>query len=95
MTQSHDRDIRQLEEQWMESDVNREGGTIQDTQFNSVPIANYKHNRDLLIGICIGFCLGVFGLLLMRMNGLFNKRQKMSVFAGIIVNIMFNLVRGF
>lgn len=95
MTQSHDRDIRQLEEQWMESDVNREGGTFQDTQFNSVPIANYKHNRDLLIGICIGFCLGVFGLLLMRMNGLFNKRQKMSVFAGIIVNIMFNLVRGF
>lgn len=95
MSQTQNRDIRQLEEQWMESDVNRDGGATHDTQFNSVPIANYKHNRDLLIGICVGFCLGVFGLLLMRMNGLFNKRQKMSIFAGIILNIMFNLVRGF
>lgn len=92
------RDIRQLEEQWMESGANNgtnDGNAVDDDRFNSIPIANFKHNRDLLIGICIGFCLGLFGLLLMKMDGLFNKRQKMSIFAGIIVNFMFNIVRGF
>lgn len=95
MANNQQRDIRQLEEQWMESDARNNTNGLTAGGFNSVPIANYKHNRDLLIGICIGFFLGVFGLLLMKMNGLFNKRQKMSIFAGIIVNIMFNIVRKF
>lgn len=96
MANNQPRDLRQLEEQWMESDArNSDTNGLTQGGFNSVPIANYKHNRDLLIGICIGFFLGVFGLLLMKMNGLFNKRQKMSIFAGIIVNIMFNIVRSF
>ncbi|QLQ81464.1 hypothetical protein HG537_0F02250 [Torulaspora globosa] len=96
MANNQPRDLRQLEEQWMESDARNNDLNVPGAGgFNSAPIANYKHNRDLLIGICIGFFLGVFGLLLMKMNGLFNKRQKMSIFAGIIVNIMFNIVRSF
>lgn len=92
-------DIRQLEEQWMESG----NGTTQENgagngnedRFNSVPIANIKHNKDLLLGICVGFFFGVFGILLMKFDGLFNRRQKMAIFAGVIVNVMFCLVRGF
>lgn len=87
-------DIRQLEEQWMETGVNN-GAALDDNRFNSIPVANFKHNKDLLIGICVGFIFGIFGLLLMKLDGLFNKRQKMSIIAGILLNIMFNLVRGF
>lgn len=73
---------------------NGAGGGNED-RFNSVPIANIKHNKDLLLGICVGFFFGVFGILLMKFDGLFNRRQKMAIFAGVIVNVMFCLVRGF
>ncbi|EJS41562.1 YOR223W [Saccharomyces arboricola H-6] len=104
LTQSGNRDdethdIRQLEEQWMESGngTTQGNGTGNDNEdrFNSVPIANIKHNKDLLLGICVGFFFGVFGILLMKFSGLFNRRQKMAIFAGVIVNVMFCLVRGF
>ena len=82
-------DIRELEEQWMENGVGDN-----DERFNSVPIANYQHNKDLLIGITVGFCFGIFSIILMKFDGLFNRRQKMSMFAGIIVNMIFCLFRG-
>lgn len=103
------RDIRQLEEMWMESGAaptdtttapnwtNAVGDERNDAEdrFNSIPATNIKHNRDLLIGITTGFCLGVFALLLMRNEGLFNKRQRMSIIIGVGTNILFCLVRGF
>ena len=89
-------DIRQLEEQWMESGTERPGGAVaEDERFNAMPTANFRHNRDLLVGISVGFFLGLFGLLLMKCEGLFSKRQKMALVAGIMVNILFNAVRGF
>ncbi|CCC68221.1 hypothetical protein NCAS_0B01370 [Naumovozyma castellii] len=96
-------DIRQLEEQWMESGghgpTNENGmannNVFDDDRFNSIPITNLKHNKDLLIGIFIGFCFGIFAFILMNIDGLLNKRQRMSMFAGIIVNILFCLFRGF
>lgn len=93
----NDNDIRELEEQWMETGVNTENGNINTNTdaFGSIPIANFKYNTDLLIGITVGFCLGIFGFLLMKIDGLFNKRQKMSLVAGMLINIMFCLVRGF
>lgn len=83
------RDIRQLEEQWMES------GASDEDQFNSVPIADYKRNRDLLIGLIIGCLLGIFSLLLLKQEGLFSKRQKMAIVAGLLVNLFFGLIRQF
>lgn len=80
--------IRELEEQWMENGVGDN-----DDRFNSIPNANFKHNIDLLIGISVGFTFGVFSLILMKFDGLFNKRQKMSIFAGLIVNIIFSFLR--
>lgn len=76
---------RELEERWMENDVRADGN---DEQFNSIPIGNYKHNVDLLIGITIGFVLGIFSLILIRQEGLFNRRQLMAIYAGIMVNIV-------
>lgn len=80
--------IRELEEQWMENGV-----ADNDDRFNSIPNANFKHNIDLLIGISVGFTFGVFSLILMKFDGLFNKRQKMSIFAGLIVNVIFSFLR--
>ncbi|CCH63036.1 hypothetical protein TBLA_0J00360 [Henningerozyma blattae CBS 6284] len=94
-------DIRQLEEQWMNQGTSNGtdamGNPIntEDDRFNSVPIANYKQNRDLLIGLCIGLSLGLFALLLLRYEGLFNTRQKMAIWAGVIGNIVFSFARGF
>ncbi|GCF00573.1 hypothetical protein ZYGM_002849 [Zygosaccharomyces mellis] len=91
-----DNDIRQLEEQWMESGTERPGEAVyEDERFNAMPTANFRHNRDLLVGICVGFFLGLFGLLLMKTEGLFSRRQKMAIVAGVMVNVMFNVVRGF
>lgn len=75
-------DNRELEDQWMDTGVS-----------NSVPIANRSHNVDLLIGLSVGFLTGVFGLLLMRTEGLFSRRQRMAIFAGVITNLLFALMR--
>lgn len=83
MPNQQQRDIRQLEEQWMETGVNDPQGQ----QFNSIGIANWKSNMDLLIGLSIGSLLGVFSLLLLKQQGLFSQRQKMSIVAGLIFNI--------
>lgn len=85
---NNETNIRELEEQWMENGV-----ADNDDRFNSIPNANFKHNIDLLIGITVGFTFGVFGLILMKFDGLFNKRQKMSIFAGLIVNVIFSFLR--
>lgn len=77
--------VRELEERWMENDVRDDGA---DEQFNSIPIGNFKHNIDLLIGITIGFTLGIFSLILIRQEGLFNRRQSMAIYAGIMINIV-------
>lgn len=77
--------VRELEERWMENDVRDDGA---DEQFNSVPIGNFKHNIDLLIGVTIGFTLGMFSLILIRQDGLFNRRQLMAIYAGVMINIV-------
>lgn len=82
--------VRELEERWMENDVRDDGA---DEQFNSIPIGNFKHNIDLLIGITIGFTLGIFSLILIRQDGLFNRRQLMAVYAGIMINIVVCLTK--
>ncbi|AMD19783.1 HCL368Cp [Eremothecium sinecaudum] len=79
-------DIRQLEEQWIETGATEQGG-----QFNSIPIANYKYNMDLLAGLVIGCLLGVFSILLMKHEGLFSRRQKMAVVVGVMINITFGV----
>lgn len=86
METNDNRDIRQLEERWMETGVND-----QQNEFNSVPSANFRNNKDLLIGLTIGFVLGGFTILLIKQEGLFNKRQKMAIFVGILFNITFGI----
>lgn len=107
--ESRGRDIRQLEEMWMESGaapadtangpnwgeaLGEERNEMED-RFNSIPTTNIKHNRDILFGMMIGFCLGIFALLLMRNEGLFSKKQKVYIIVGVGTNILFCLARAF
>lgn len=83
------RDIRQLEERWIDSSVN------EHDEFNATN-AGSSHlggNEDLLIGILIGCLLGVLSLFLLKEEQLFSKRQRMAIVAGFIVNFSFALVR--
>ncbi|AAS51336.1 ACR110Wp [Eremothecium gossypii ATCC 10895] len=79
-------DLRQLEEQWIET-----GATEQGAQLSSIPTANYRYNMDLLIGLMVGCLFGVFSILLLKQGELFTKRQKMAVFAGIVANVIFGM----
>ncbi|CCE63808.1 hypothetical protein TPHA_0F03270 [Tetrapisispora phaffii CBS 4417] len=90
-------DIRELEEQWMDTGVNRSpnGNGVNDPNadnlFNSVSTANLKHSTDILLGLTVGYTLGLFGLLLMKVDKIFNRRQKMAIVSGVFINMMFTL----
>lgn len=87
--QGDNNDIRQLEEQWIET-----GATDQNGQFDNLPISNYNYNKDLLIGLVVGCLLGVFSILLLKYGGLFSKRQKLGILVGLVFNVAFG-VRNF
>lgn len=52
-------------------------------------------HKDLFVGVCIGFFLGVFAVLLLSMDiqGVFNKRTRMAIVSGVIVNISFGILK--
>lgn len=52
-------------------------------------------HKELFLGVCVGFFLGVFSLFLMTMDigGVFNKRTKMAVVSGVIVNLSFGVLK--
>lgn len=81
-------DIRQLEERWIDSSVNQEVDEFQQASGSLM-----GGNEELLIGVLVGCLLGVFSVLLLREDKLFTRRQKMAVFAGLVVNFSFALVR--
>lgn len=92
LPQGENNDLRQLEERWIDSSVNHEvddfnmatagtGGSVMDG------------NADLLLGVLIGCLLGVLSVFVLLGGKLFTKRQKMSIFAGLVINFCFAIVR--
>ncbi|CUM62887.1 uncharacterized protein PRCAT00000446001 [Priceomyces carsonii] len=97
---------RQLEERWIESTMSgtpnrqeppnaateeREDGTPQPL----VDLDDANANEDLLIGLLVGIFLGVVSLIfLVADDTIFNKRQRMSIIAGVFINFSFAIVRG-
>ncbi len=69
-----------------------QNGSNQNGGFVTRPINIHK---DLFVGVCIGFFLGVFAVLLLSMDvqGVFNKRTRMAIVSGIIVNISFGVLK--
>ncbi|KAG7194747.1 uncharacterized protein KQ657_004426 [Scheffersomyces spartinae] len=52
-------------------------------------------NEDLLLGVLLGIFLGAVALLFLLIDdSIFNKRQKMAIVFGLIMNFMFSVVRG-
>jgi hypothetical protein len=90
LPQGENNDIRQLEERWIDSSVNHE---VDDFPMASGSTSAMGGNEELLVGVLIGCLFGVFGFFLLRGDKLFNRKQKMAIFAGIIVNFSFALVR--
>lgn len=102
--------IRQLEERWIESTVNTneqaasaptantEQPTNTEQQAPPQPLSDLddaRGNEDLLLGLLIGVFLGVLSLIfIVGDDTICNKRQKMSIVAGVVLNCMFAIVRG-
>lgn len=52
-------------------------------------------NEDLLLGFCVGVFLGIISVVfLLADDSVFNKRQKMSIIAGLFINFSLAIVRG-
>lgn len=62
---------------------------------NRAILREERTQRDMLVGVCVGFALGGFALLLLWMNvgGVFNKKTKMAIISGVIVNFSFGLLK--
>ena len=52
-------------------------------------------NEDLLLGFCVGVFLGIISVVFLLADySVFNKRQKMSIIAGLFINFSLAIVRG-
>ena len=103
--------LRQLEERWIESTSNNEAaGTANEqtpltqdgdqaqaatTPSQPMDLDESRVNEDLLLGFCVGVCLGIISVVfLLADDSVFNKRQKMSIIAGLFINFSLAIVRG-
>lgn len=69
--------------------------TEQTQQIQSLDMDESHVNEDLLLGFCIGVFLGIISVVFLLVDdSIFNKRQKMSVIAGLFINFSLAIVRG-
>ncbi|KAH3669002.1 hypothetical protein OGAPHI_002757 [Ogataea philodendri] len=96
--------LRELEDRWIDSTVNHEIdefpaniGTLNAGGNGGGGPASRDGDahKDLLIGVAIGYFLGIFALFLIKLEigGVFNKRTRMAVIAGVFVNLSFGFVK--
>lgn len=54
-----------------------------------------QSHKETLIGVCVGFALGGLALILLFMDvgGIFQKRTRMAVISGVIVNLCFGILK--
>ncbi|KAK7687468.1 hypothetical protein QCA50_009337 [Cerrena zonata] len=58
-------------------------------------VSDINSNEDLLLGLGLGIFLGAISVIFILLDDtVFNKRQKMAVFAGVFINVSFAIVRG-
>ena len=91
-------DIRQLEERWIESSANDPSGltTVNSRGLFGLGLAEQgdTNNRDLLVGVLIGAIFGILSLLLLKEEfRIFNKRTRMAMVAGVLINFSFAIVK--
>lgn len=101
--------LRQLEERWIESTSNNEAAANEQTPLTQdgdqaqaattpsqpMDLDESRVNEDLLLGFCVGVFLGIVAVVfLLADDSVFNKRQKMSIIAGLFINFSLAIVRG-
>ncbi|OWB63749.1 hypothetical protein B5S31_g5293 [[Candida] boidinii] len=72
-----------------------QNGIINGNGNNGSNNNNRDANLDLLIGVALGFFLGIFSLFLLKIEigGIFNKRTKIYIITGVFVNLSFGVLR--
>ena len=65
------------------------------TPSQPMDLGESRVNEDLLLGFCVGVFLGIISVVfLLADDSVFNKRQKMSIIAGLFINFSLAIVRG-
>nr|KAJ3422009.1 hypothetical protein HK105_001521 [Polyrhizophydium stewartii] len=72
---------RNAEEEWMESPGNpnddRDSGT----------------HTDMLLGLVVGFFMGILVLFWVKEANMYNRRQQLGIVTGLLINFSFGLLR--
>ena len=55
---------------------------------------NLQSHKDMFFAVCIGFALGGLALLLLFLDvgGIFDKKTRIAVLSGVVVNLSFGLL---
>lgn len=100
--------IRQLEERWIESTINGntanttvsagaddDTGVIAPTVRASAELEESNRNEDIVVGMLIGAFLGVVALVFEVLDDSYmSKDRRWAVFAGVMMNVMYAILRG-
>lgn len=90
---SEDQDIRQLEERWIEGSANESLVTGNGHWRFGLSAQGDTASQDLLVGLVIGCFFGVLSLFLLKGEfKFFNKYTRISIVAGIIINLGYSVM---
>lgn len=108
-SETRQENVRQLEEQWLESTnggsfrVNPEpsrpglpegAGSQANVERAGLELEGTSHNASLLLGLLIGTFLGVVALVFLMMDdSMFNETHKMAMILGISINLFIAFLR--
>ena len=88
---AREEELSRLEEQWINTGVADAG--INEGELGGSPLGD--DYLEELIGLLVGMFLGIMALFFLKEGGLFSRRQKRSILAGVAINFSFALVRMF
>lgn len=88
---TREEELSRLEEQWINTGVADAG--INEGEAGLTPLGD--DYLEELIGLLVGMFLGIMALIFLKEGGLFSRRQKRSILAGVAINFSFALVRMF
>ncbi|KAI9206854.1 DUF2407 C-terminal domain-containing protein [Polychytrium aggregatum] len=78
-------EAQNAEEEWIDNRVNREEAAAE--------VSRDGTHVDLLCGLMVGYFIGIIVVFWIKEQGLFTRRHQMGIIAGLMINIVFGILR--